>query len=72
MAEDLIVSDPQILGGKACMRGTRLSVEFLIEFAASRATGEQISSGIRSSRRTASPLRFRTPPTCSKASTPGS
>lgn len=42
MAEDLIVSDPQILGGKPCVRGTRLSVEFLLELAASGATQAQI------------------------------
>ena len=42
MAEILIVSDPQILGGKPCVRGTRLSVEFLLELAASGATQEQI------------------------------
>lgn len=42
MAEDLIVSDPQILGGKPCVHGTRLSVEFLLELAASGATQEQI------------------------------
>ena len=42
MAEDLIVADPQILGGKPCIRGTRLSVEFLLELAASGATQEQI------------------------------
>ena len=42
MAEDLIVSDPQILGGKPCARGTRLSVEFLLELAASGATQEEI------------------------------
>ena len=42
MAEDLIVSDPQILDGKPCIRGTRLSVEFLLELAASGATQEQI------------------------------
>lgn len=42
MAENLIVSDPQILGGKPCVRGTRLSVEFLLELAASGATQEQI------------------------------
>ena len=42
MAEDLIVSDPQILGGKPCVRGTRLSVELLLELAASGATQEQI------------------------------
>ena len=42
MAEELIVSDPQILGGKPCVRGTRLSVEFLLELAASGATQEQM------------------------------
>ena len=42
VAENLIVSDPQILGGKPCVRGTRLSVEFLLELAASGATQEQI------------------------------
>ena len=42
MADDLIVSDPQILGGKPCVRETRLSVEFLLELAASGATQEQI------------------------------
>ncbi|MGE0042795.1 MAG: DUF433 domain-containing protein [Vicinamibacterales bacterium] len=42
MADDQIVSDPQILGGKPCVLGTRLSVEFLLELAASGATQEQI------------------------------
>ncbi len=42
MAEDLIVSDPQILGGKPCVCGTRLSVEFLLELAGSGAIQEQI------------------------------
>ena len=42
MAEDLILSDSQILGGKPCVRGTRLSVEFVLELAASGATQEQI------------------------------
>ena len=42
MAEDVIVSDPEILGGKPCVCGTRLSVEFLLELAASGATQEQI------------------------------
>ena len=42
MAESLIVSDPQILGGKPCVRGTRLSVEFLLELAASGANHVQI------------------------------
>jgi uncharacterized protein (DUF433 family) len=41
MADNLIVSDPQILGGKPCVHGTRLSVEFLLELAASGATQEQ-------------------------------
>ena len=42
MVDDLIVSGPQILGGRAFVRGTRLSVEFLLELAASGATQEQI------------------------------
>jgi uncharacterized protein (DUF433 family) len=42
MAESLIVSNPQLLGGKPCVRGTRLSVEFLLELAASGATQAQI------------------------------
>jgi uncharacterized protein (DUF433 family) len=42
MAESLIVSDPDVLGGKACVRGTRLSVEFLLELAASGATQPEI------------------------------
>ena len=42
MAEALIVSNPDILGGKPCVRGTRLSVDFLLELAASGATQEQI------------------------------
>lgn len=28
---DLIVSDPERLGGKPCVRGTRLSVEFILD-----------------------------------------
>jgi uncharacterized protein (DUF433 family) len=42
MTEELIVADAKILGGKACVLGTRLSVEFLLELAASGATQEQI------------------------------
>ena len=42
MAEELISSDPKILGGKPCVRGTRSSVEFLLELAASGGTQEQI------------------------------
>lgn len=32
---DRIVSDPDILGGKPVIRGTRISVEFLLELVAS-------------------------------------
>jgi hypothetical protein len=38
MVDELIVSDAEILGGKPCVRGIRLSVEFLLELAASGAT----------------------------------
>lgn len=40
--EDLIVSNPGILGGKPCIRGTRISVEFVLELLASGATQEEI------------------------------
>jgi uncharacterized protein (DUF433 family) len=42
MAEGLIVADPSVLAGKACVHGTRLSVEFLLELAASGATQAEI------------------------------
>jgi uncharacterized protein (DUF433 family) len=42
MRDDLIVSDSRVLGGKPCVRGTRLSVEFLLELAASGATRDEI------------------------------
>ncbi len=32
---DLLASDPGILGGKPCVRGTRLSVQFILELVAS-------------------------------------
>jgi uncharacterized protein (DUF433 family) len=35
---DRIVSVPDTLGGKPCVKGTRLSVEFLLELMASGAT----------------------------------
>ena len=37
-----IVSDPAILGGKPCIKGTRISVEFLLELTASGASREDI------------------------------
>lgn len=37
-----IVTNVEILGGKPCVRGTRLSVEFLLELAASGATQTDI------------------------------
>jgi len=39
-----IVTDPDTLGGKPCVRGTRLSVEFLLELAASGASQADILS----------------------------
>ena len=42
MPDDLIVSDSRVLGGKPCVRGTRLSVEFLLELAVSGATRDEI------------------------------
>jgi uncharacterized protein (DUF433 family) len=45
--------------GKPCVRGTRSSVEFLLEPAASGATQEQLLGSIRTSRRMAWRRRFR-------------
>lgn len=42
---DRIVSDPTILGGKPIVRGTRISVEFLLELIAS---GGAIADIVRS------------------------
>ncbi|MBE7468221.1 MAG: DUF433 domain-containing protein [Anaerolineae bacterium] len=39
-----ITADPDILGGKPCIKGTRLSVEFILELFASGATREEILS----------------------------
>ncbi len=40
--EDWIVTKPGVLGGKPCIRGTRLSVEMILELLASGATKEEI------------------------------
>lgn len=37
-----IVSNPAVLGGKPCIKGTRLSIEFLLELAASGASRDDI------------------------------
>lgn len=37
-----IVADPETLGGKPCIKGTRISVEFILELFASGATAEEI------------------------------
>jgi len=39
---DWIVTDPEVLGGKPCIRGTRISVEFILEMLASGAGREDI------------------------------
>jgi uncharacterized protein (DUF433 family) len=40
-----IVSDPSVLGGKPCIRGTRISVEFMLELIASGASRDDIIRG---------------------------
>jgi uncharacterized protein (DUF433 family) len=37
-----IVATPGVLGGKACVRGTRISVAFILELLASGGTREEI------------------------------
>ena len=39
---DWIVSDPETLGGKPRIRGTRISVEHLLELVASGATRDEV------------------------------
>lgn len=39
---DWIAVDPEILGGKPCVKGTRISVEFILELLASGATREEV------------------------------
>ena len=38
-----IVTDPAILGGKPCVKGTRISVEFILELVASGASRYDIA-----------------------------
>jgi uncharacterized protein (DUF433 family) len=42
MTADWIVSDPGVLGGKPCIRGTRISVEFILELFASGASHQDV------------------------------
>jgi uncharacterized protein (DUF433 family) len=42
---DLIESDPAILQGKPCIKGTRISVEFVLELLATGATQAEILDG---------------------------
>jgi len=44
-AFDLIESDPAVLQGKPCIKGTRLSVEFMLELLATGATQAEILDG---------------------------
>jgi len=45
LAFDLIESDPAILQGKPCIKGTRISVEFILELLATGATQREILDG---------------------------
>ena len=44
-AADWIVSQPGILGGKPCIRGTRISVQLIREFFASGMSEEEFFEG---------------------------
>lgn len=39
---DWIVSNPNVLGGKPCVRGTRISVEHIMELFASGASRDEV------------------------------
>lgn len=43
--DDLIVTNPGVLGGKPCIRGTRIAVELILELLASGASREDILAG---------------------------
>jgi uncharacterized protein (DUF433 family) len=42
MANEWITSDPEVFGGKPCIRGTRISVPFILELVASGASVDDI------------------------------
>jgi uncharacterized protein (DUF433 family) len=42
MTTEWLVSDPEVLGGKPCVRGSRISVQFILELVASGASVEDI------------------------------
>jgi uncharacterized protein (DUF433 family) len=42
VADSPISFDPEILGGKPCIRGTRISVEFILELISSGATADDV------------------------------
>ena len=44
MQFQFIESSPEILGGKPCVKGTRISVEIILEWIASGATVEEIAA----------------------------
>lgn len=44
VANSWITCSPGVLGGKPCVRGTRLSIEFLLELIANGATRDEIVS----------------------------
>ena len=44
MKYPLIVSDADILGGKPCIKGTRVSVQLILEWIATGATIQEIAS----------------------------
>lgn len=40
--DPMIISRPDLLGGKPCIRGTRISVEFVLELLANGATTDEV------------------------------
>ncbi len=59
-----IVTNPAILAGKPCIKGTRISVEFLLELAASGASRDDIVSAYPRLTREDVEEAFNTPRAC--------
>jgi len=50
MPDSRITTAPGVLGGKFCIRGNRISVDFILELIASGATADDVEAAVLRSR----------------------